>query len=48
MPVKKGQALFQFDRRPYEYKVRQLEAQLAQSNQNVQVLKADAEARPRR
>jgi multidrug resistance efflux pump len=26
--VKKGQPLFQFDRRPYEYQVRQLEAQL--------------------
>ena len=40
-PVKKGQPLFQFDRRPYENKVRQLEAQLAQAKQNVQVLKAD-------
>jgi multidrug resistance efflux pump len=28
VPVKKGQPLFQFDRRPYEYQVRQLEAQL--------------------
>src|SRR5271170_7270445 len=28
VPVKKGQSLFQFDRRPYEYQVRQLEAQL--------------------
>ena len=28
VPVKKGQPLFQFDRRPYEYKVRQLEAEL--------------------
>jgi multidrug resistance efflux pump len=27
-PVKKGQALFQFDRRPYEPKVRQLEAEI--------------------
>ncbi len=27
-PVKKGQPLFQFDRRPYEYQVRQLESQL--------------------
>ena len=27
-PIKKGQPLFQFDRRPYEYQVRQLEAQL--------------------
>src|SRR5271167_1020212 len=35
VPVKKGQPLFQFDRRPYEYKVRQLEAQLAAANQGV-------------
>ena len=41
VPVKKDQPLFQFDRRPYEYKVRQLEAQLAQARQNVRVLKAD-------
>ena len=41
MPVKKGQPLFQFDRRPYEYKVRQLEAQLAKARQNVLVLQAD-------
>lgn len=41
IPVKKGQPLFQFDRRPYEYKVRQLEAQLAKAKQNVKVLKAD-------
>jgi multidrug resistance efflux pump len=40
-PVKKGQPLFQFDRRPYEYKVQQLEAQLAQAKQNVLILKAD-------
>jgi multidrug resistance efflux pump len=44
VPVKKGQPLFQFDRRPYEYKVRQIEAQLAQAKQNVQVMKADTEA----
>jgi multidrug resistance efflux pump len=44
VPVKKGQPLFQFDRRPYEYKARQLEAQLAQAEQNVQVMKADTEA----
>ncbi|HTY43486.1 MAG TPA: biotin/lipoyl-binding protein [Thermoanaerobaculia bacterium] len=44
VPVKKGQPLFQFDRRPYEYKVQQLEAQLAQAKQNVKVMKADAEA----
>src|SRR4249920_1918650 len=41
VPVKKGQPLFQFDRRPYEYKVRQLEAQLAKAKQDVLVLKAD-------
>jgi len=29
VPVKKGQPLFQFDRRPYEYKVQQLGAELA-------------------
>ena len=29
VPVKKGQPLFQFDRRPYEYKVQQLEAEVA-------------------
>ena len=29
VPVKKGQPLFQFDHRSYEYKVRQVEAQLA-------------------
>ncbi|MGA9263038.1 MAG: biotin/lipoyl-binding protein, partial [Desulfobacterales bacterium] len=38
VPVKKDQPLFQFDRRPYEYKVRQLEAQLAQAQQNVKVM----------
>jgi len=41
--VKKGQALFQFDRRPYEYKVEQIEAQLAEAKQNVLVLQADVE-----
>ena len=44
MPVKKGQPLFQFDRRPYEHKVAQLEAQLAEAKQNVLVLQADVEA----
>jgi len=39
--VKRGAPLFQFDRRPYEYKVRQLEAQLARAKQDVLVLKAD-------
>lgn len=43
VPVKKGQPLFLFDRRPYEFKVRQLEAQLAQAKQNVLVFKADWE-----
>jgi multidrug resistance efflux pump len=41
--VKKGQPLFQFDRRPYEYKVQQIEAQLAEAKQNVLVLQADVE-----
>jgi len=40
-PVKKGQRLFQFDRRPYEYKVTQLEAEQARAKQDVAVLKAD-------
>ena len=44
MPVKKGQPLFQFDRRPYEYKVRQHEAALAAARQNVLVLKAEKQA----
>jgi multidrug resistance efflux pump len=43
VPVKKGQPLFQFDRRPYEYKVQQIEAQLAEAKQNVLVLQADVE-----
>jgi len=42
-PVKKGQPLFQFDRRPYEYKVKQIQAQLAAAKQNVNVLKLDVE-----
>lgn len=41
VPVKKGQPLFQFDRRQYEHKVAQLEAELAAAKQNVLVLKAD-------
>jgi multidrug resistance efflux pump len=43
VPVKKGQPLFQFDRRPYEYNVRQLEAQLAAAVQNVKVLQANVD-----
>src|SRR5208283_3600958 len=34
VPVKKGQPLFQFDRRPYEYQVRQLEAQIEAASAN--------------
>ena len=43
VPVKKGQPLFQFDRRNYEAKVQQLEAALAKAKQNVLILKADTE-----
>lgn len=39
VPVKKGQPLFQFDRRPYEYSVRQLEAQLEADSAKVGVSK---------
>ncbi len=39
--VKRGTPLFQFDRRIYESKVQQLEAQLAQAKQNVLIMKAD-------
>ena len=35
VPVKKGQPLFQFDRRPYEYQVRQLEAQLEANSASI-------------
>ncbi len=41
VPVRKGQPLFQFDRRIFEYQVKQLEAQLAKAKQNVLVMKAD-------
>jgi multidrug resistance efflux pump len=44
VPVKKGQPLFQFDRRPYQYKVDQIAAQLAAAKQNVNVLKSDVDA----
>ncbi len=40
-PVKKGQPLIRFDRRPYEYKVRQEQALLEKAKQNVQILQAD-------
>src|SRR6266436_4600352 len=35
VPVKKGQPLFQLDRRPYEYQVWQLEAQLASAQEGM-------------
>jgi len=43
VPVKKGQPLFQFDRRMYEFQVKQLEAQLAKAKQSVLVMKTDIE-----
>ncbi|WP_313954280.1 biotin/lipoyl-binding protein [Accumulibacter sp.] len=44
VPVKKGAPLFQFDRRPYQLKVQQLEAQLAKAKQDVRISKADVAA----
>src|SRR4029453_6380497 len=41
VPVKKGQPLFQFDRRPYEDKVHEQEAALAAAKQDVLILKND-------
>jgi multidrug resistance efflux pump len=41
--VVQGTPLFQFDRRPYNAKVKQLEAQLAQAKQDVLILKQDVE-----
>ncbi len=41
MPVKKGQPLFRFDRRPYEFQVTQLQAKIAQAKQHVKVLAAE-------
>ena len=43
VPVKKGQPLFKFDTRPYEFKVKQLEAQLVAAKQNAQVLVANVD-----
>lgn len=43
-PVKKGQPLFQFDRRPYEYQVNNLQAQLAAAQQNVLELKVQLDS----
>lgn len=42
--VKKGQPLFQFDPSLYEYKVHQLEADLAKAKQDVLILEANLEA----
>ena len=41
VPVKKGQPLFQFDRRQYEFTVQQLEAEVAKAKQDVLILAAD-------
>jgi multidrug resistance efflux pump len=43
VPVKRGQPLFQFDRRPYEYQVRQLEAQLEAAAAGVEAAKYKVE-----
>ncbi|MCB1705053.1 MAG: HlyD family secretion protein [Halioglobus sp.] len=40
-PVKKGDPLIRFDRRPYEYQVEQMRALVAKEKQNVKVLEAD-------
>jgi multidrug resistance efflux pump len=39
--VKKGEPMIRFDRRPYEYAVRQMQAMVARAKQNVEVLAAD-------
>jgi multidrug resistance efflux pump len=44
VPVKKGDKLFEFDRRPYEYKVNAVKAQLAAAEQHVPELKAQLDA----
>ncbi len=44
VPVKKGQPLFQFDRRQYEHKVQQLEAELARAKQDTLILEAVLDA----
>jgi multidrug resistance efflux pump len=43
VPVRKGQPLFRFDSRTYQFQVEQLEAQLAAAKQNVNVLKTNIE-----
>ena len=40
VPLKAGAVLFQIDPSPFQYKVKQIEAQLAAAKQNVQQLKA--------
>lgn len=45
VPVKKGQPLFRFDRRLYQDKVNQLEAELAAAKQNAAVLKVRIDQR---
>jgi len=42
--VKRGQPLFQFDRRPYQYKVNKLEAELAKAKQDVLILGTEESA----
>ncbi|MBD9446609.1 MULTISPECIES: HlyD family secretion protein [unclassified Rhizobium] len=44
MPLKKGDVLFQIDRRPYEFAVDQKKAQLAEAKQTVLQLKAALDA----
>jgi len=44
VPIRKGQPLFQFDRRPYQDKVNELAAQLEEAKQNVLVLGANYDA----
>lgn len=41
--VKKGTPLFQMDRRPYQFKVNQAQAQLAQASQDVRIYQADVD-----
>ena len=43
VPVKKGQPLFQFDRRPYEHRVDEQEAALAAARQDALILNNDVE-----
>src|SRR5271169_101521 len=45
VPVKKGQPLFQFDRRPYEYQVRQMEGALAAAKGSMAAAESKIEQR---